>query len=175
MNKLMLPALAVTAVSLLSGCQVVTVRHYYPEPAPVIETRGPVHVVPPHRHQAPPPQVVIVRPAPPVRVVAPLPPRHPVPPNSGRRPEHAPEHPPVPRERNREPRRPPPAPKKVRVIPVTPQVKGGLFGATQQAVHKLQQGDKKPAPKNKPTKPKKEQKPQNKTPQKGSEERRRGN
>lgn len=88
MNKLFITTLALTAVTLLSGCQHVTVRHNHPAP---VQVRT-VHVehrevgVHDHHHQShqrqhedrrhdhQPPQRVVVTPTPPVRVIPPRPP-----------------------------------------------------------------------------------------------------
>lgn len=114
MNKLIVSASAVAAVTLLSGCQHVTVRHHYPQPVEVIEHRT---VVVDHRHKpAPPPVKVIKVVRPPVRVVAP-PPKHE---HKKPRPGHRDD-----RNEHRGHERP-----RVKVIPVAPPVKrAGGFAA----------------------------------------------
>ena len=124
MNKLIIPAAAVTAVTLLSGCQHVTVRHHYPQPVQVIEHRT---VVVDRHHKPTPPVKVIKVVRPPIRVVAPPPKRE----QKRHRQEHG--HPPMHRDERNKHRKP--GQPKVRVIPVTPQVKrAGGFAA--QVGHK---------------------------------------
>jgi hypothetical protein len=131
MNRLLIPTLAAAAVTLLSGCQTVTVRQYYPEPIQVIESHSTVYVE--HRpapvHRAPP--VVVVRSAAPARKPAPIPPYA----RNRQRPEHG--APPAPRDERGQHRQPERRPQQERVVPATPQAKG-LFATTAQAAHKLQ-------------------------------------
>ncbi len=67
MNKLLISALAVPAVTLLSGCQHVTVRHHHPEPVEVVETNRTVYVehrdveVHEHHREHRPSQRIVVR------------------------------------------------------------------------------------------------------------------
>ena len=117
MNKFLIPAIAVSAVTLLGGCQAVSVRHHYPEPARVVESHHRVVVIPPAR---------VIRVTPAVRVVAPVH-RHEKP-GRGHQ-EHA--RPPAHRDNERRQRQPRKVHPQVKVIPVTPQVKAARGFAAQ--------------------------------------------
>lgn len=194
MNKFLIPAIAVSAVTLLSGCQVVSVRHHYPEPVRVVGTHRTVVVdhrdvvVYEQRHDSRPPQRVVVQPVKTIKVVPPRPPvrvvvpvhRHEKPERG--RPEQA--RPPAHRDKERRQRQPGKVHPQVKVIPVTPQVKAARGFAAQVArqaavpVKAKPQKVKEPArakqEHNKPKQEEKQDKKEHRDERQEREERRRG-